>query len=438
MYFSFASALSLLGTDFTIRLLNAARPPADYRLARFLPSMTSTSYDVSRANMIIRTTMAGLVGMDSPYPEGGIASVDSWYEQTAKIAIANDFNEATIRTLQAIAKEFQLGGGNANRAIADNLLNVTDKLITQALLDREEWMRGQVLGTGKLIWTFNRKTINVDYGIPAGNVLATRTGTDAYDSTTSKFWDDWRVAQDILGWTGLSAVAHPTTINAIVNNPANNAVLIAQGVDGSVTIGRYVNIMSNPQRSADVRDVCTLNSIPFEGEIIDLTDATPPMNTSKKVPFFPKGKISVMGSAGSVALIGQGSTQVPREALGYLHIGPTVEGNGTAGRWGRVFVPENRPFALRYEGAENVLPVITDPTQLVILSTNIGGVQPFVLDNRSGDTPPTDEEVVAASVKQAEQLSTPSKEDAAAAAKEADTAAPATTTRTTTSRTATG
>src|SRR6185436_2771739 len=108
------------------------------------------------ANMIVRTTMAGLVGMDSPYPPGGTVELSSFLENSAKIATTNTLTEGALRQLQAMMRQMQFDGTLSNDFLAQEALNFLQKVVIQALMDTDEWLRGQALVYGLLNWTFNK------------------------------------------------------------------------------------------------------------------------------------------------------------------------------------------------------------------------------------------------------------------------------------------
>lgn len=368
MDFSFTDALRTLGPDAAFRLINAARPPQAYIFAQFLPERPSTSYDVKSGSMTVRTTMAGLVGMDAPYPEANAIDVSTFLEQSAKLAHAVDLPERAVRTLQDIMMRLQLAGGDVTREMVQEVLNFTNALIIQPHLDAAEWLRGQALCTGAIDWTFNKKNIKVDYGVPSANKLANRTGNNAYGGSTSQFWTDIRAARKALRWNVRALVAHPDMIDAIIYNSANSLQVVNQ-TNSSITIQKLVASSNGGDRpSTDARDTVTIISYGLEGEIMDT--ANPGKTT--KVPFMPKTKIAALGNnTGTQYTVGAGSRQPVDYELGYTHVAPTVEGNGAPGRWARVFVPEDRPWALRGEGVQNTLPVLESPDKIVILSSDL-------------------------------------------------------------------
>jgi hypothetical protein len=364
----FAALIIAIGPDAAYRIMNAARPAGDYLFATFLPEILKTTYQAKSGYMTVRATMAGLVGADSPYPPSGIVDASDFSEQTAKIANSSTLTEMALRELQSLLQI--LGAGQAsNDAIRGTALNFLDKIIVQAHLDTMEYLRGQALVTGGINWTFNKINLLVDYGIPAGNLLTARAGADGYGGSTSKFWTDMRAARSKLKGQVRVRLAHPDTIDMIVNNDANKVRMLAQDdVTGTVTIGKIVG--NTEQLSSDARDRLTLVGYGLEGEIVD------PANPGKTipVPFLPRGKVLSIGNPIPAGFqIGQGSTPTGQNALpvGYTHIAPTVEGGGRPGRWARLRTPEERPWQLAGEGVTNGLPVIEAPEKLVIATTDM-------------------------------------------------------------------
>jgi hypothetical protein len=102
MNFNFAVALAALGLGAAFRIANEARTPADYLFASLLPEQNRSTYTISSGQMIVRATMAGLVGMDSPYPPSGIIDLSTFLERTAKVANNTTLTEQALRELQAM------------------------------------------------------------------------------------------------------------------------------------------------------------------------------------------------------------------------------------------------------------------------------------------------------------------------------------------------
>jgi hypothetical protein len=365
--FTFTNALTLLGPNAAFSLINAARPAANYLWAQFLPEMPSTSYQVKSGSMTVRTTMAGLVGMDSPYPPGGLVDVSTFLENSAKLAISVRLPEEALRTLQEMVMRAQIAGGNSPQMLAQEVLNFTNALLVQPQLDATEWLRGQAICTGAIDWKFNGKTLTVDYGVPAGNKLTARTGNDAYGGSTSKFWTDIRAARKLLRYNVRAFVAHPDMIDAIIGNTVNSLTVTSQ-TPTQVTVQRYITVNSLNVPSPDARDAVTLLSYALEGEIMDL--ANPGKTTNVK--FMPNTKLVALGeNTGSRYMVGAGGRPPVNYVLGYTHMAPTVESGGQPGRWARVFTPEREPWALVGESASNELPVVESPDKIVIMTSDL-------------------------------------------------------------------
>ena len=366
MNLNFASALATLGADAVVRIANAVRPAASYLFGSLLPERNRASYDAKAGTMTVRATMAGMVGMDSPYPPTGIVEASTFAEGTAKIANMVALPEAAIRELQAL---LALGGnGTGTVDQVQEALNFLDKAVLQPHIDTAEYLRGEALVYGAIDWTFNQKRLQVSYGVPVANLLTNRTGTDAWFDTASAFWADIRSLQSLLRYNVAAFIAHPTTINTILDNTVNAVAVTAQ--EGSTfSIRKYTNTTTG-LLSTDARDSVTLIGYDKEGEILD------PANPGQtiKVPFMPLGKILAIGRADNPGYrVGQGSTDDPTDALaiGYTHIGPTVENGGAPGRWADVRSPDERPWALEGRGVSNIMPVIEAPQKIAVASSDL-------------------------------------------------------------------
>jgi len=164
-------------------------------------------------------------------------------------------------------------------------------------------------------------------------------------------------------------IAHPDTIDAIIHNSVNAARVIGQdGNGGWFDIQRYTGTTEQP--SGDARDTLRLWAYGLEGEVIDPANPTQTI----KVPFLAPGKLLAIGAAGRGGyVVGMGAQEQPLDnrPVGYTHIGPTVEGANVPGRWGRMYVPQERPWELHGESVTNGLPVIEDPAKIVIATTEL-------------------------------------------------------------------
>src|SRR5574337_908313 len=368
MDMNFLGVLRDLGANAAFRVANAARPPANYIWNTFLPERPRTTYEVRSGYMTIRSTMAGLVGADSPYPPTGMSEISTFLEQSAKIANRVTIPEMAMRELQTLLSV--IGQQSDSTAlIRDTILNFLDKLVVQSHLDTFEYLRGEALTTGAITWTFNQKSLAVNYGVPAANLNPNRTGTASYDQSASVFWADHRLARLLLKHQVRAIIAHPDTIDAIVANPANNIVVVAQDPLGVTQFVKMANTTTGAP-TTDARDRVSVIAYGDEGEVLD------PANPGKtiSVPFCSKGKIVYIGNPLPQGFqVGQGSTASPLNELpiGYTHLAPTVEGGGAPGRWARLRAPEDFPWSLEGVAVTNGLQVIEVPEKLVVLSSDI-------------------------------------------------------------------
>lgn len=377
MDFDLRQAIENLENSTIFELANQARPPADYLFNQILPSISMDTYDVSNSTMTIRTTMAGLSGMDSKYAPGGAAGITEVAGKTGKITVTSELPEQFLRQLQNLLLRLTAQQQSTDAAIQQTGLNFVNKIIVQSIFDREEWLKGQALFTGELDWTFNGKRLQANYNIPAENFLTARTGNDGYGGSTSKWWVDYYSAQEILGWKVTACVMHPTTLKAIMANAEVNQLqfVSADPATNRFVFQRVISRGGNTVLSADPRDLIVIVAYNKEGEIWDVD--TP--GATIKVPFCPIGSVLWIGeridAASNVFVVGEGGTPPPElespVLLGYGHVAPTVEGGGLPGRWSRLYVPQDRPYTLAADGVSNFLPIIQAPERIVIGTTEI-------------------------------------------------------------------
>lgn len=369
MEFNLAQALANLEQGDVFQVANTARPGDVYLFASFLPERPRQDYQATSGTMTVRSTMAGLVGMDSPYPPGGAVEVTGFSEQTAKTALHVAMPEKNLRDLHELLRVTRSGGGETNQVAMQEAFNFFNKVIVQGQLDLSEWLRAQALITGGIDWTFNKKRLLVDYGVPAGNFLPARTGNDGYGGSASKFWSDVRAIKRLLksvrAW-----VMHSNTYEMIIANPVNNISITSETDNaGGINTHRLGRIVGNTERvSTDARDMVTIITYDLEAEVLDPAN---PENTIQ-LQFMPEGAMLAVGNnLNRGFVVGAGSTPSPENNLGYHHLAPTIEGNNRPGRWGRLYVPEERQWSLVAEGAANELPVIEAPEKLAVATTDM-------------------------------------------------------------------
>lgn len=380
MNLDFAAAIEALNReapsgDAAFEVANAARPAGDYFFASLLPEVPMTGYTVRSSNMTVRATMAGLVGMDSPYPPGGAVELSSFLEDSAKIGNEVALNEQMLRQIQQLAMTLFMQGQPTNEVAAREALNFLDRIIIQPHLDTAEFLRSQALVEGKIDWTYNKKKLLVDYGVPTANFLTARTGNDGYGGSASKFWADmYLLSARLKGRVRLYAL-HSETAQMILSNPVNGLVQTGGGVgQGTISFRRWARNSSGAETpgvfSPDARDSVTFVLVDREAEILD--PANP--GSTIKIPFMTRGKILAIGDVQNDAYVpGQGSVEenLDPKRLGYTHIAPTVEGGGRPGRWAQLYVPQHSPWQLNGRGASNLLPVVERPDGIAVATTDM-------------------------------------------------------------------
>lgn len=379
MNLDFAAALAQLNSeapsgDAAWELANGARTPDDYLFNTLLPDLNMFGYMVQQTSMTVRSTMAGLVGMDSPYPPSGVATVSQFLEQVAKIGVHVKLNEQTLRLLQDIVVRMALNNQPTTNVAAEEALNFLAKIVIQPMLDTAEYMRSEVLNFGKLDWNYNQLRLFVDYGVPAGNFLPARAGAEGYGGPESKFWEDMYLLQRIMKGGVRAFIAHPETIMMALWNGANGAVQVGGDGRNTITLRRWVRnsagVTVPGTYSPDSRDTVTFVLYDKEVEIFDLVNP----GGTLIMPLQPKGRIMAIGNTQNTGYVpGQGSQDQnldPRR-LGYTHIAPTVEAGGRIGRWAQLFVPQDAPWELHGRGAANLLPVLERPDAVGGASTEM-------------------------------------------------------------------
>lgn len=374
MIIDFKGILDALEDTEIFTLANDARPGENRLFNAVLPEVQRRGYSAKGGSMTIRSTMAKLVGMDSPYPKSGVGSRTDFEHKIAKMAIEMPFPEEYLRELREMVNDYFNNTIDDERQILETMFNFTDKLLVQPHLDTAEWLRAQALITGAIDWQSDDIHLEVDYAIPTENFLAPRTGGDAYGGVTSKFWEDWQTIQRILKNRVRGVFMNTTTLQAIMYNPVNNVVPIrVDELAGVFEFQRYVVRGGNTVVSDDIRDRIQIFTYDDAGEVLD--EASLQSGATKNVPFVPDGAILAIGANDNRAFtIGSGSTDESQQTpltIGYTHVGPTEEGNGRLGRWANAFVPQGREWQFVGQSVQNLLPVIQRPDLIVNATTDV-------------------------------------------------------------------
>lgn len=374
-FMDFGAVLSQMDPNAVFKIVNEARPPADYVFAKYLPEEQKTGFDVKGGSLRVVSTMAGLVGKDSPYPPAGVVDTRTFIEETAKLALQARLSEEAQIELYEILLRMNASRQPTTEFMVRTVLNFANKVLGQGQLDTMEWLRGQALTNFEIDWEYGDQDLKVDYQINKSKyMLPKRTGNGGYGGSESKFWADIMSAQQKLRYDVVEYLAHPNTINMIIGNDANALRVLSQDNGTFSVVQQKTAVNGGVTDNSDVRYKVTLSAYGGEGEIID------PSNPKKtiKIPFLEEGKILVIGGGRrrgfqiGDAAPGIGSTPDDGATrLGYTHIAPTAEGKFRLGRWADIFTPEREPWALEGRSVTRGLPVIEADDRLVVLSTDM-------------------------------------------------------------------
>lgn len=383
MNLTWASIIAALSAGRTlITIANTAPAAAEYLGGRYLPRVQRPDYDISGGQMVIKSVMAGHVGMDSAYPSGSAIQLSNFNEKTAKLAQSVTLDEEPARNLQKLLLLAQAGQAQG-RSPADFMgeagLNLYTKGVVQSLDDSAEYLTMQALTRGKIDWTFNGRRLLVDYQIPAANKISL-TGTAKFTGTASGLWAALSKAEKITRGS-IGIVCSQNTLQEILDNDVHRIQIVSDTYSPQRNI-RTVQIRKLPrfvglsdggvgytaESTSDGQTSATLIGYGRQGQIIDPT--TP--GETIGVQMVPDNVIAVIGRDTSNELVSLTGTPLPEQRIGYYHVAPTVEGTWRGeplGRWGRMFTPENNPYQLVAEGVENGLPVIQNSSRIVLIES---------------------------------------------------------------------
>lgn len=370
MQFNFAEVVRNLPPDLVPRIINGRRTPSRYVFNEILPNRNLISREAKSGTMTIHSVMAGLVAMDSPYPRASAISMAGFSESLAKVAISNGLNEQQAWDLHELLRiKWSQGGLSlATEAMVQFMFNFVDKILLQPLDDTAEWMKGQALCTGAINWTFNSKKLEVDYGIPAAAFFTQRTGNDAYHGSTSKFWDDIVKIKRYFKGNLRGILAHPDTLDAARYNTANSMAVINES-NSSIQF-RKINGTTG-QFTVDSNDQITIAQYGDSGKAIDHNN--PGVLIEK--PFMPKGLLLGVGRNVTNDLLVTDTQDTNPDAIGYHHVGPTMEamhqGDPTGHYWSRTYSPQERPWEWIGEAVANMLPIIENNNLICVASTEM-------------------------------------------------------------------
>ncbi len=368
MILNFAEALTSVGGNPKIyQLTRQYNPSKDkpYLLLRFLPEIEKASFSVNGGSIAIYPTMAGLVGTNSNYPPAGESQIRAFFQSTAKVGMSYVMDENMLRGMREhVDGKFASDGGDKTKILAREMVSFYQSMVLGSLHSTTEWMRGRAL-CGAIEWAYNGVKLTVDYNIPAGN-KRDRVGGEAYDQDGSKFWEDTNAARAALDGDIKTVLMNNKTFDGIRQNPANKITTLELDDENN----RYLlqKRKDNDDLSEDIAHKLVVTVYNRSGLKI-VPGKTGEGAKTEKVRFIPDGKTIFIGAQDTEAYrIGQ-EERAP-DAIGYTHIAPTIEG-GAMGRWGRIYVPDDKQYQLNVEGAQNLLPVIENPENLFVLTTEL-------------------------------------------------------------------
>lgn len=348
--------------DVMFELANAV-PDGEMLWATFLPEDQRDTYRVDDSEMAVYSTMAGLTGRDSPYAPGGVVVASEFKEDIVKWSIESALGENQLIKLQELAAKVDRGAASPNEVV-ETLLNFTDKVIGQSLRDGMEYARGRAIQYGELNWTFNGKTLNIDYGYPGDN-QHTRIGDANGDwgGPSSTFWEDLELARRQLDRRIQAIVMTTNTLNRIVAQDVNKIQLTETArsrYTSRYSLRRVAQVGYDNAIPEDYRSQADIITYDRNFTLFDPASA----DAMQHVPAMDDDRVVFLGQPTGIRFE-VGSTELPEYAYGYTHIGPTVENAGASGRWTRLYTPQHQPWRLIGQGVMNGLPVIREPRRVV-------------------------------------------------------------------------
>lgn len=391
MEYSFLDIIQMLNQNlpqsdnFAFRLSRNANPPEGYLLERLLPSSNRPDWHTTGGTMTITPTLLGEVPMDSPYPPMGNMEATTFFEKISKFAGQMFFNEQQQRELiniingirvtasmdgrdafgdintqfNMVAQTGRADNNTINGARINAVLGIVGA-INKSHFDTREWLRGEALTEGRIQYTFGTVDMDIDYKIPAAQVV-TYSGNDRFDQSASKWWTFVRLAYRLFD--NPQFFMNSESFYDIVDNDVNKVETI--DITGDVRrIARYRD--DAVQQKRDARERMSLNVYNKAGSVMKV-DGKVQSLVSK--PFIKNKRVVVVGGLmpdGYELTLG-GMTDPDNDlAIGYTHIGPTIEGGGRSGIYSRIYTPEGKPYHVLAETATNMLPVIWNPKRILI------------------------------------------------------------------------
>ena len=390
MEYSFLQLLAMMneglvgGDNFAFRRSRNANPPSEYLFStRILPRMNKPTWNIRGGNLTITPTELKPVAMDSePAPMGNLQAT-FYNERISKFGGQMFFNEQQQRELIEAEQDVRLmaslsgsnvvgdidtqinmvaatgraDGNTINGARINRILGIVE-FIQASHWNTSEALAGEALSEGLLDENFSGLDIKVDYKIPAARVKD-YSGNDRFDQSASKWWEFVRFCYKTL--KNPQFYGNSNSYFDIVENSVN--AVREQFITGDVRpMSKY-----NPAvitQNTDANERMNFNIYDKAGAVMDVASKS---LVSK--PFLKDKRIIVIGElqTSQIELTLGGVTDPDNElAIGYTHVGPTVEGGGQPGIYSNIFTKPEMPMQLHVATYVNMLPIITDPKKTII------------------------------------------------------------------------
>ena len=284
-----------------------------------------------------------------------------------------------LHKLLLLAQAGQASGRTVEDFMGEAGLNLYTKGCVQSVDDTGEYLALQALARGKIDWTYNGRRLFVDYKVPESNRVSL-TGEQRLSGPKSGFWRAISQGEKtIKGSVGV--VMSQNTLQDVLDNPVHRIEILSdvyspQRNIRTVQVRQLRRMVANAdgtigysaETTSDQATSATLVGYGREGQIVDPTEPGETIG----VQMVPDNVIALIGRNDTRQLVSLTGTAVPEDALGYVHVAPTVEGmwRGEAlGRWGRLFTPEEDPYLLVAELVENSLPIYRNAKRLFIIDS---------------------------------------------------------------------
>ncbi|WP_025910669.1 major capsid protein [Priestia flexa] len=306
-------------------------PQREYLLKSLLPN--EPVYDIDFAYNVVNgeyAQAASITGFSATAPLRDKKQLSQAFGSVTKVQHAFRLDEREILKFNAPRHEAE------KQQVIDYIYNNTDDLIL-GVDDLEEFMRAQVLYTGRLKYDDDENDIHidVDFGIPAENKVSSTT---PWSDSASTPLDD--IAAAVQAYKASNQRKKPVVMHMTSATEAwllRNEQIKAQ-VFGDPTDKRILTVN-------DVKNVFSALSLPP----YQINDDVVNLYGEGEAPLLEDGKVVLLG-----------------DALGKTYVGPTAENNFQPGKFVAPKVEMDPPQQSVRVG-ETVFPALQKPQAIVIM-----------------------------------------------------------------------